>query len=69
MKKLCRSRRYKMLGGVCGGIAVYLRMDPTVVRVLYVAASLFTTVFPGIILYIALLFIMPINDSEDYIDV
>ncbi|WP_083248158.1 PspC domain-containing protein [Desulfuribacillus stibiiarsenatis] len=69
MKRLFRSKRYKMIGGVCGGIAEYFRMDPTIVRVIYVMLSLFTTLFPGIILYIALLFIMPLDDSEEYIDV
>ena len=71
MRKLYRSRRYKMIGGVCGGIAEYLRMDPTVVRVLYIVVSLFTWLwlFPTLILYIVLLFIMPFNDSEEYIDV
>ncbi|OEF97832.1 PspC domain-containing protein [Desulfuribacillus alkaliarsenatis] len=69
MRKLYRSKSNKMIGGVCGGIAEYLHMDPTVVRVLYVIVTLFTWFFPALILYIALLFIMPFNDSEDYIDV
>ena len=31
-KKLYRSRENRMLAGVCGGIAEYLEMDPTVIR-------------------------------------
>lgn len=57
-KKLTKSQN-KMLGGVCGGIAEYMGIDPTVVRVVYAALSLFSAGFPGIILYIILLIIMP----------
>ena len=33
-KKLYRSRNNRMIGGVCGGLAQYLGIDPTVVRVI-----------------------------------
>ncbi len=58
MKKLCRSSN-KMLAGVCAGIAEYLNVDPTIVRVAYVALSLFSACFPGLILYIIMMIIMP----------
>ena len=58
MKKLHRSSN-RILAGVCGGIAEYLNVDHTVVRVLYVALSLFTAAFPGLLLYIILIFLMP----------
>ncbi|MEG1504996.1 MAG: PspC domain-containing protein, partial [Lachnospiraceae bacterium] len=32
MKKLYRSREQRMLCGVCGGIAEYFGMDPTLIR-------------------------------------
>jgi phage shock protein C len=48
-----------MIAGVCGGVAEYLDMDPTIVRVLYVVISLFSAAFPGLIVYIALALIMP----------
>lgn len=57
-KRLMRSRTNKMIGGVCGGIADYLNLDPTVVRVAYVLLSFFT-VFAGVIVYIILWMIMP----------
>ncbi|MBQ0141240.1 MAG: PspC domain-containing protein [Prevotellaceae bacterium] len=56
-KKLRKSKN-KMIGGICGGFAEYLNIDPTLVRVLYVFLTLLA-VFCGIILYIACLFIMP----------
>lgn len=38
MKRLTRSMDDKILGGVCGGIARYLEVDPTLIRVLWVLA-------------------------------
>ena len=37
-KKLYRSRKDKMLGGVAGGIAEYFDVDPTIVRIIFVVA-------------------------------
>lgn len=36
MKKLYRSRIDKRICGVCGGIAEYLEVDPTIIRLLWV---------------------------------
>lgn len=58
MKKLYRSSDRK-LAGVCGGIAEYLDVDPTVVRILYLILTLFTVAFPGILLYIILWIMIP----------
>ena len=57
-KKLMRSAN-KMLAGVCGGIAEYFEIDPTIVRVGYVALTIFSAGFPGLLLYIILLLLMP----------
>jgi phage shock protein PspC (stress-responsive transcriptional regulator) len=48
----------KKLGGVCGGIAEYFDVDPTLVRIGYAALTMFTA-FCGIILYPILWIIMP----------
>jgi len=40
-KRLYRSRNNKMIAGVCGGIAEYLNIDPTVVRILAVIIPAF----------------------------
>jgi phage shock protein PspC (stress-responsive transcriptional regulator) len=50
-----------MIAGVCGGIALWLGWDPTLVRVLYVLISICSVAFPGILLYIILWFIMPLD--------
>jgi phage shock protein PspC (stress-responsive transcriptional regulator) len=63
-KKLTRSTN-KMLAGVCGGIAEFFDIDPTLIRVCYAALSVFSAAFPGLILYIILMFIMPVKDKND----
>ncbi|MDH6313492.1 phage shock protein C [Parabacteroides sp. PFB2-10] len=57
-KRLTRSLKDKMIGGVCGGIANYLGWDPTLVRVAYVLLSVFT-VFAGVLVYLILWLVMP----------
>ncbi len=59
MKKLMRSRKDKMIAGVCGGIAEYFNMDPTLVRIIYVLVSIFSIAFPGILVYIILWLVIP----------
>lgn len=63
-KKLMRSSN-KVLAGVCSGIAEYFNLDPTLVRVIYAALTLFTAGFPGVLLYIIMLLIMPQADGMD----
>ena len=57
-KKLYRSRKNKMLCGVCGGLGEYLGLDPTVVRLLVVLLSL-SSVGMGVIVYFVAAFIIP----------
>lgn len=57
-KKLYRSRKNKMLCGVCGGLGEYLGIDPTVVRLLVVLLSL-SSVGMGVIIYFVASFIIP----------
>ena len=56
-KKLYRSRTDRMLAGVCGGLADYFGVDPTIVRILMVLFALAGG--PGLILYIILMLIIP----------
>ena len=61
-KKLYRSATDKKLAGVCGGVAKYLNMDPTVIRVLWAIISLFA--FVGVVAYILCAFIIPEEPSN-----
>ena len=65
MKKLYRSKD-AMICGVCGGIAEYLGVDKTIVRVVYAAVTAFTAFVPGTVLYVACMFIIP--EDNDIID-
>ncbi len=40
VKRLYRSRRDKVIGGICGGLGGYLGVDPVVIRVIWLAAVL-----------------------------
>jgi len=53
----------KMIAGVCGGIAEWQGWDPTIVRIVYVLVSIFSVAFPGILVYIILMIVMPPADS------
>ena len=59
VKRLYRSRRESKLAGVCGGVADYLEVDPTVVRVVFLLGTMITGFFPGIFIYLVMWMIMP----------
>jgi phage shock protein PspC (stress-responsive transcriptional regulator) len=61
-KRLERSKSNRGLGGVCAGVANYLNMDPTLVRVLTVLLTLFTGV--PVVVYLVLLLVVPEEDSS-----
>lgn len=61
-KKLYLSRENKKLAGVCGGIGEYLEVDPTIIRLLWVAA--FFVGGLGIIAYIIVAFVIPHRPVE-----
>lgn len=56
---LRRSRRNRLLAGVCGGLAQWLGWDATLVRILYVLVSVLSAAFPGILVYVVLWIVMP----------
>jgi phage shock protein C len=56
---LRRSRRERVLGGVCGGLAEWLGWSPTVVRIGYVVVSVCSAAFPGALVYVILWLVMP----------
>jgi len=56
---LRRSRKNRLLGGVCGGFAEWLGWNVTLVRILYVVGSIISVGFPGTIVYIILWIVMP----------
>jgi len=61
-KKLKRSKRNKVFLGVLGGIAEYLDVDPTIVRILFILLCLVEPVF--IIAYFLMAIVMPEDEEE-----
>lgn len=58
-KRLTKSTNNIVLTGSLAGIAEWIGIDPTIVRVIYVVLSVFSAGFPGILLYIALAILIP----------
>lgn len=58
-KRLYRSAKDRMLGGVIGGVAEVYGVDSAMLRLLWVIITVFTGVVPGILIYVAALFIIP----------
>jgi phage shock protein C len=63
MKMLQRSRKSRMIAGICGGLGEYFGIDPTMVRVIYVIVSIFSAAFPGILIYLILWAVIPNADA------
>lgn len=61
MKRLYRSRRNALLGGVCGGIAEHLGVDATLIRVVFAVLALASGV--GILIYLLLWLVIPAEDD------
>lgn len=62
MKRLYRSRDERKIWGVCGGIADYFEVDPTLVRLIAVLTLFFACT--GIIVYIILAIVMPLEPQN-----
>ncbi|MBQ9201604.1 MAG: PspC domain-containing protein [Bacteroidales bacterium] len=61
-KKLRRSRSNKVLGGILAGIGEYFDLDPVLIRVIYCFLTLFTAAFPGVLMYIVMLILIPADN-------
>lgn len=61
-RKLVRSKRDKMIGGVAGGIAEYFEIDPIIIRLLFVLIGF--SIGSGVLIYIILWIIIPEEGDE-----
>ena len=67
-KRLYRTRTDRKLAGVCGGVAEYFNIDPTIVRVVWALLAFFYGT--SILLYLIMAFVVPEKpDAPDIIDV
>jgi phage shock protein C len=65
MKRLYKSRKHKVLDGVCGGIAEYFEVDPVLIRIIAVVL-LIATLPAAFIAYIVGMIIIPYPPLEDF---
>jgi len=65
VKRLYRSAKDRVLGGVCGGLGEYFNVDPTVVRLLWVIFTL-VSLGMGILAYIIAWIIIPRNPKHKW---
>ncbi len=63
MKKLYRSTSDKKICGVCGGLAEYIEMDPTIIRLIWAIMTVFAGV--GIVLYIISALVIPTDNHTN----
>lgn len=59
MKKLYRSRTNRVFAGILGGLGDYYNVDATVLRLFAVIGIVLTGFFPGVLIYIIAIFIIP----------
>ena len=61
-KRLYRSRNQRMIWGVCGGLAQYFNIDPTIIRLIFILAIPLGGI--GIIAYIILSVVVPLENTQ-----
>ena len=64
MRSKLRRSKNNMIAGVCAGIAEYLDLDVTLVRVAYVLLSCLSVGFPGVLIYLILWMVMPLDEAD-----
>ena len=63
MKRIYRSRKNKMIAGICGGFAEMFSQDPTLIRIVVVLLALVTAILPFLLTYIIGWIIIPYEDE------
>lgn len=62
--RLYKSREDKMILGVCGGVAKYMGIDSSLIRIIWAVASFIYGT--GLLLYLLAAFILPYNENEAF---
>jgi phage shock protein C len=65
MVRLYRSETNKKIAGVCGGFGELMDVDPTIVRLAFVALTLITGIVPLIVVYLIAWWIVPTGRPPD----
>ncbi|HET9174325.1 MAG TPA: PspC domain-containing protein [Candidatus Saccharimonadales bacterium] len=64
-KHLYRSRTDTVVSGVCAGIAEYLHVDPTIIRLAWIIVTILTGILPGVFVYLLAVALVPKKPDGD----
>lgn len=64
VKRLYRSKKERLLAGICGGLGEYLHIDPTVIRLIFVVLLFITALMPMFVIYLILWLLVPQQPDE-----
>ena len=67
IKKLYRSDTDRVFAGICGGLSEYFAIDSGLLRLIWLLVVIFSGIFPGVIVYIIAIFIIPRRPSAGHI--
>lgn len=58
-KRLYRSEENRVFAGIIGGVGEYFSVDPVLLRIAWLAVTVFTGVVPGVVVYLLSIFVIP----------
>ena len=61
MRRLYRDRWDKKVAGVCGGLGQFLKLDPTIIRLLVIFLCVITGLLPFLIIYVVIWILIPLG--------
>lgn len=68
VKRLYRSKVDRIFAGVCGGFAEYFKIDPVIIRVLWLVILFFSGIWTGLLIYLVCLIVMKDNPEQSFAD-
>ncbi|MFA6094687.1 MAG: PspC domain-containing protein [Candidatus Paceibacterota bacterium] len=63
-KKLLRSKKDRVIAGVCGGLGIYFNVDPVLLRLIWLLLVIMTGIFPGILVYLVAILVVPLEPDQ-----
>jgi phage shock protein C len=59
VKRLYRSKDERMVAGICGGLGEYFRIDPTIMRLIFIVLWFLTGFIPMLVIYVIMWLLIP----------
>lgn len=64
VKRLYRSKKERMVAGICGGLGEYFHIDPTIMRLIFIVLWFLTGFIPMLVIYIIMWLLIPQAPDE-----